>query len=57
MNSARPTDLSDTAIVRRRLRADQMTDFFCENLARYLSGKPLLNLVDKRLGFPCRASS
>jgi hypothetical protein len=29
-----------------------MTDFFCENLRRYQSGQPLLNLVDKRLGFP-----
>jgi len=33
-------------------RADDMTDFFCENLRRYLSGRPLRNLVDKRLGFP-----
>ncbi len=35
-------------------RIDQMTDFFCDNLRRYLVGKPLLNLVDKRLGFPPR---
>ncbi len=35
-------------------RIDQMTDFFCENLARYLAGEPLKNLVDKRLGFPVR---
>ena len=35
-------------------RIDDMTDFFCENLRRYLSGRPLLNLVDKRLGFPVR---
>lgn len=33
-------------------RIDQMTDFFCDNLARYLAGKPLRNLVEKRLGFP-----
>ncbi len=33
-------------------RADNMTRFFCENLARYLSGEPLWNLVDKSLGFP-----
>jgi len=33
-------------------RADDMTDFFCDNLARYLAGGPLRNLVDKRLGFP-----
>jgi phosphoglycerate dehydrogenase-like enzyme len=35
-------------------RIDNMTDFFCENLRRYSSGKTLLNLVDKRLGFPVR---
>jgi D-3-phosphoglycerate dehydrogenase len=40
-----------------RLRIDQMTDFFCENLRRYLGGKPLLNLVDKKLGFPVRRSA
>ena len=33
-------------------RIDAMTDFFCDNLSRYLSGRPLRNLVDKRLGFP-----
>ena len=33
-------------------RIDDMTNFFCENLTRYLSGQPLRNLVDKRLGFP-----
>jgi D-3-phosphoglycerate dehydrogenase len=34
-------------------RIDDMTDFFCENLRRYLAGAPLKNLlVDKRLGFP-----
>jgi len=33
-------------------RSDDMTNFFCENLTRYLAGRPLLNLVDKRLGFP-----
>jgi D-3-phosphoglycerate dehydrogenase len=35
-------------------RIDDMTDFFCENLRRYRAGEPLLNLVDKRLGFPVR---
>jgi len=35
-------------------RAEQITDFFCKNLARYQAGEPLLNLVDKRLGFPPR---
>ena len=33
-------------------RIDAMTDFFCDNLRRYRGGKPLRNLVDKRLGFP-----
>lgn len=37
-----------------RFRIDQMTDFFCENLRRYQAGEPLLNLVDKQLGFPPR---
>jgi D-3-phosphoglycerate dehydrogenase len=40
-----------------RLRIDQMTDFFCANLARYLAGQPLANLVDKRLGFPIRVAN
>ncbi|MEX0612494.1 MAG: D-2-hydroxyacid dehydrogenase [Pirellulales bacterium] len=33
-------------------RIDDMTNFFCDNLARYRAGRPLRNLVDKRLGFP-----
>jgi phosphoglycerate dehydrogenase-like enzyme len=33
-------------------RIDAMTDFFCDNLDRYLAGAPLRNQVDKRLGFP-----
>lgn len=33
-------------------RIDDMTNFFCDNLARYLAGRPLRNLVDKHLGFP-----
>jgi D-3-phosphoglycerate dehydrogenase len=33
-------------------RIDDMTNFFCENLRRRSVGEPLLNLVDKRLGFP-----
>lgn len=33
-------------------RLDRMTDFFCENLRRYASNRPLLNSVDKTLGFP-----
>jgi D-3-phosphoglycerate dehydrogenase len=35
-------------------RIDDMTDFFCENICRYRAGEPLVNLVDKRLGFPIR---
>jgi D-3-phosphoglycerate dehydrogenase len=35
-------------------RIDQMTDFFCDNLRRYQAGEPLLNRVDKKLGFPNR---
>jgi len=45
-------------------RIDAMTDFFCDNLRRYLRGEEVRNLVDKRLGFPpppaeapCRASA
>jgi D-3-phosphoglycerate dehydrogenase len=38
-------------------RIDQMTDFFCENLRRYLAGQPLNNFVDKRLGFPTRVAN
>ena len=33
-------------------RIDDLTNFFCENLRRYLAGRPLVNLVEKRLGFP-----
>lgn len=33
-------------------RIDDMTDFFCENIERFVAGKRLRNLVDKRLGFP-----
>lgn len=36
----------------RASRIDDMTNFFCANLARYRQGEPLINLVDKRLGFP-----
>jgi phosphoglycerate dehydrogenase-like enzyme len=39
-----------------RLRIDQMTDFFCDNLERYRTGLPLRNLVDKQLGFPVRTA-
>ncbi|HEY4233662.1 MAG TPA: D-2-hydroxyacid dehydrogenase [Lacipirellulaceae bacterium] len=33
-------------------RIDDMTNFFCSNLARYFSARPLRNLVIKELGFP-----
>lgn len=33
-------------------RIDDMTDFICDNLGRYLASRPLRNLVDKCLGFP-----
>ena len=33
-------------------RYDDVTNFFCENLHRNSQNRPLLNLVDKELGFP-----
>ena len=36
-------------------RVDDTTDFFCENLRRFLAGDPLCNVVDKQLGFPRRS--
>jgi D-3-phosphoglycerate dehydrogenase len=33
-------------------RIDDMTNFFCDNLARRAAGRPLRNLVIKELGFP-----
>lgn len=33
-------------------RVDDSTRLACENLRRFLDGQPLLNLVDKDLGFP-----
>jgi phosphoglycerate dehydrogenase-like enzyme len=36
-------------------RNDKITDLFCQNLARWREGQPLINfLSDKRLGFPVR---
>jgi D-3-phosphoglycerate dehydrogenase len=35
-----------------RYRYDDVTDFFCENLRRYLACQELLNEVDRELGFP-----
>ncbi|TWT32125.1 D-2-hydroxyacid dehydrogenase [Blastopirellula retiformator] len=37
-----------------RTRNDDVTDLFCENLRRFRAGEPLINVVDKRLGFPLR---
>ncbi len=33
-------------------RTDDTTHLICENLRRYFAGRPLYNIVDKRLGFP-----
>ena len=38
-------------------RVDDTVDFFCDNLRRFLAGEPLVNLVDKQLGFPRRVDS
>jgi D-3-phosphoglycerate dehydrogenase len=40
----------------RKSRIDDMTDLFCENLRRYRTGQPLINLVDKNLGFPVKGA-
>lgn len=37
-------------------RVNDTTDLVCENLTRYLAGQPLLNVVDKQLGFPIRTA-
>jgi phosphoglycerate dehydrogenase-like enzyme len=39
-----------------RFRADVTTNLVCENLRRYFAGRPLINLVDKRLGYPTPAA-
>ncbi len=36
-------------------RVNTTTDFACENLQRFADGRPLMNLVDKNLGFPRRS--
>ncbi|MEQ8836917.1 MAG: NAD(P)-dependent oxidoreductase, partial [Lacipirellulaceae bacterium] len=41
----------------RASRIDDMTRLFCENIARFRSGEPLINLVDKKLGFPAPGAS
>lgn len=33
-------------------RADDTTNLICENLRRYFANKPLINWVEKRLGYP-----
>ncbi len=35
-------------------RYDDVTDFFCDNLQRFLAGQELFHVVDKQLGFPPR---
>lgn len=35
-----------------RFRVPRTVDFFCENLNRFFKRQPLLNLVEKELGFP-----
>ena len=35
-------------------RVSDTIDFGCENIRRYLSGQELINVVDKKLGFPTR---
>ena len=37
-------------------RADDTTNLVCENLRRYFAHKPLINKVDKWLGFPTPAA-
>ena len=36
----------------RASRIDDMTELFCENLRRFQTNEPLINRVDKTLGFP-----
>ncbi len=33
------------------LRIERTVDLFCENLSRYLEGKPLLGIIDKKKGY------
>jgi phosphoglycerate dehydrogenase-like enzyme len=37
-------------------RADTTTNLVCENLRRFFADKPLINFVDKRLGYPTPAA-
>lgn len=36
------------------LRPKRLMDFFCENLRRHLAGQPLMNVVDKKRGYPVK---
>lgn len=36
----------------RASRIDDMTRLFCENIRRFRAGEPLINRVDKQLGYP-----
>ncbi|MEM6362842.1 MAG: D-2-hydroxyacid dehydrogenase [Planctomycetota bacterium] len=38
-------------------RVDDTTDLVCENLRRFFNNQPLINRVDKRLGFPHPSAS
>lgn len=38
-------------------RVDDTTRLACENLRRYFAHRPLLNLVDKQLGYPARRAA
>ena len=41
-----------------RWRNDDVTDLLCENIRRFRSGEPLINLLtDKKLGFPIRSKT
>ncbi|HMO14985.1 MAG TPA: D-2-hydroxyacid dehydrogenase [Pirellulaceae bacterium] len=35
-----------------KMRNDRVTELFCLNLPRFLNGQPLINQVEKELGFP-----
>ena len=37
-------------------RAENTTNLVCENLRRFFAGRPLINLVDNRLGYPTPAA-
>jgi phosphoglycerate dehydrogenase-like enzyme len=51
---ARNTIITPHVGGQRKSRVDDMTALFCENLRRWRAGKPLINFVDKTLGFPAQ---